>query len=111
MARLSLLCMLVVSALCLAGCDDDDCENGSCICERGESCELECDAPPCHVVCEGDNPECSATCGNGDCACGVDSDCDFDCHSPPCHVDCAPDSNCSGVCANGDCDCEPGASC
>jgi len=96
----------------LGGCKiTGHCGGGDCVCPEGASCELECDAPPCHVECVGRNPECRAECGNGDCACGPDSHCDLTCHSPPCHVQCDESTNCSAVCANGDCTCSSGSEC
>lgn len=88
-----------------------ECHNGDCVCPQGSSCEITCDAPPCHVTCEGDNPQCDAACGNGDCACGPGSHCDFTCHSPPCHVSCDERTDCSGSCANGECLCTAGSRC
>lgn len=96
-----------------ASCHEDagHCDGGECVCPPGASCELECDAPPCHVLCAEDNPRCEATCGNGDCVCGPGSNCDFVCHSPPCHVDCAPDADCFATCGNGECTCAAGSAC
>ncbi|MEM9454085.1 MAG: hypothetical protein AAGF11_07890 [Myxococcota bacterium] len=88
-----------------------DCSNGDCVCEVGASCDFECEAPPCHVDCAGDNPECVAACGNGDCRCGAGSTCTFECQSPPCHVDCEAQTECRGTCANGDCTCVAGSRC
>lgn len=93
------------------GCVTADCSNGACVCPPGASCEFECDAPPCHVECEGDNPECEGSCANGDCNCGPGSNCEFECDAPPCHVECEPGSDCVGDCANGNCTCELGSSC
>lgn len=106
LVRVRVLAVLlgVVSALG-SGCDDDDdCSDGSCVCDSGESCEFDCPSPPCTVHCEGDNDECSGTCANGDCSCGDDSHCAFRCGAPPCHVAC-DGAFCSGTCANGDCRC------
>jgi hypothetical protein len=108
--RLALGFALVVPWLAFAGCDDDDCDDGTCVCASGSSCEFECDEPPCHVDCKGNNDSCKGACGNGDCTCGKGSDCDFSCVQSPCHVDCNGDS-CSGTCANGDCSCARGGSC
>lgn len=86
------------------------CENSACTCDPGDSCDFECDAPPCHVECEGDNPDCVGACANGDCTCGPGSHCDLSCQSEPCHVDCK-DSTCLAQCGNGDCTCERGSDC
>ncbi|MEM7151939.1 MAG: hypothetical protein AAF799_03810 [Myxococcota bacterium] len=88
-----------------------DCSGGTCVCEPGASCDLECEAPPCTVECAGDNPECVAACGNGECHCGQGSNCDFECQSPPCHVDCQAETECRGACANGECTCTRGSQC
>jgi hypothetical protein len=88
-----------------------DCSNGTCVCEAGASCEFECEAPPCHIDCAGDNEDCHGVCGNGECTCGDESHCDFACHSPPCHVACGHGSECAGTCANGSCSCAAGSTC
>ena len=96
------------------GCDDDDpppCWNGQCFCPPGESCQLPCLAPPCHIECARDNPSCVGQCGNGECHCGPRSLCRFTCQSPPCHVSCDSATDCAGTCANGTCRCETGSSC
>src|SRR4051812_35306570 len=50
--------MLVVAALALPSClPDGGCTKGSCVCAQGARCQLAWDAPPCHVTCNGDNPE------------------------------------------------------
>ena len=110
----SLLAGAAAIALFAFGCDDDDpppCYNGECFCASGESCQLPCLAPPCHIGCVGDNPSCVGQCGNGECRCGPRSNCRFTCQSPPCHVACDPGSDCAGTCANGTCRCETGSSC
>lgn len=89
----------------------DDCSNGTCVCPVGASCDFDCASPPCHVDCDGDNPQCDGTCGNGECTCREASTCSFECHSPPCHVSCGPATDCSGTCANGGCSCARGSSC
>jgi len=107
--------MALVGVGLLGGCEDDDdpnlCNNGECRCAVGDACALYCTAPPCHVLCAGDNPSCIGVCGNGDCDCLPGSHCEFDCHSPPCHVNCENDTTCSGVCANGTCTCGERSSC
>jgi len=115
MARLfgtRLLALLGSSLLVglVTGCGDDFCEGGNCSCPAGHDCEFECEAPPCHVECEGENSSCIGECANGECLCGAGSSCDFDCASPPCHVDCEGEA-CTGVCANGECTCEEGSEC
>jgi hypothetical protein len=97
----------------LGGCGGtQDCSNGECSCAPGAQCEFECDAPPCHVTCEGSNPSCHGECGNGTCTCGESSSCDFDCKAGPCHVDCeGNNASCEGTCANGTCHCGTGSSC
>lgn len=107
------LLLLAAGALLLPSCGDDDieCQNGTCVCDHGDRCNIVCEAPPCHAICAGDNPDCYAECANGDCSCGRDSHCDFGCLSPPCHVACGPKSECAGVCANGTCSCAIGARC
>lgn len=92
------------------GCRDGSCQDGTCSCPVGGDCEFECEAPPCHVACEGENGACIGECANGECTCGPGSSCDFGCTSPPCHVACE-EADCEGVCANGDCTCEEGSSC
>lgn len=87
------------------------CSNGTCICENGADCEIECASPPCHVICQDNGTYCEGECGNGECICGAGSECDFQCQSPPCHVDCQGNDWCSGVCADGDCDCSVGSIC
>jgi hypothetical protein len=109
-ARVATAFALFVPVVLLSACDDDDCDDGTCVCASGESCEFACEEPPCHVDCVGDNDECKGTCGNGDCTCGEGSDCQFSCKTSPCHVDCNGDS-CSGTCANGNCSCGRGGSC
>lgn len=96
----------------LTSCDDElDCENGECRCLAGDECNLTCDAPPCHVVCEEDS-SCSGACANGNCTCEAGADCDFTCDAPPCHVTCEGDNpSCSGTCANGTCKCGPNSTC
>ncbi len=98
----------------LVGCHhhhDQPCGNGTCVCAAGKSCNLPCFAPPCNVVCAGDNAQCQGSCGNGNCSCFGRSNCAFFCQAPPCHVDCAGPSTCTGVCANGECTCELGSQC
>jgi len=96
----------------LADCRcDGECQGWDCVCPEGAACALECESPPCHVDCEGDNPSCEAECGNGDCNCGPGSHCDFTCHTAPCHVNCEGSSDCTGACANGTCVCAGGSDC
>src|SRR6185503_101648 len=78
-ARFATAFLLFAPLAAVAACDDDDCENGQCVCASGESCDFACEEPPCHVVCKGDNDECSGACANGDCTCGSGSNCDFTC--------------------------------
>jgi hypothetical protein len=116
MARISSPAWIVavVGALGLASChhhDDMPCGNGICVCQQGQSCDIPCAAPPCSLVCAGDNPRCRGGCANGDCTCLGQSSCDFTCQAPPCHVTCAGPATCTGVCANGECTCEQGAQC
>lgn len=99
------------AGLALSCVNDGPCDNGACVCEAGSSCDFDCEAPPCHVDCEGSNPQCDGACGNGECRCGPGSDCEFECQSPPCHVDCEDDSTCTGHCANGVCTCAQGSDC
>lgn len=87
------------------------CENGSCSCDYGDRCSIYCEAPPCSVTCDGNNPDCVGECGNGDCRCGSGSHCYLSCHSPPCHADCASNSTCEATCANGECVCGLGSDC
>lgn len=89
----------------------EGCRNGTCACPAGDDCRFTCAAPPCHVTCEGDNPNCEAACANGTCTCGGGSSCAFTCAAPPCHVTCEPNSSCSGTCADGQCVCEAGSDC
>jgi hypothetical protein len=96
--------------LLLTGCQDDFCSGGTCTCPEGGHCEFTCEAPPCHVACEGDNGACSGDCANGECSCGPGSNCQFGCLSPPCHVACEG-IECEGVCANGECSCAEGSDC
>lgn len=98
-------------SLFLSGCKDGDCSNGTCACHEGGSCEFTCDAPPCHVDCEGNNVECIGACGDGECECGEGSNCDFTCAAPPCHASCDEGTECTAACANGTCSCEEGSSC
>ncbi len=113
--RAWLFAFTLLAAGAALGCDDDDdagpCRNGECICSEGSNCEIWCDAPPCHVLCEGNNDACDAECANGDCVCGSDSHCDFACAAPPCHVQCDEHTSCTGECANGTCLCESGSTC
>jgi peptidoglycan/LPS O-acetylase OafA/YrhL len=106
--------LLLGLLLCLAaGCDRHDrtCANERCVCPAGESCEIECKAPPCNITCRHDS-ECEATCANGSCVCEHAASCTFDCKAPPCHVECAGDhDHCDGTCANGTCSCGPDSSC
>lgn len=111
---------VIVLALLLGGpvsCDDEEfppraCSNGDCVCPAGRSCTIPCSAPPCHITCTADNPECAGVCGNGTCTCGPGSACAFECHSGPCHVACeGSNPSCSGVCANGTCSCGAGSTC
>jgi hypothetical protein len=88
-----------------------ECTNGTCVCEHGADCNIDCQAPPCHVICKDSGTYCNAECGNGECICEPGAECDFDCQSPPCHVDCQGNDRCSGVCANGECDCSLGSTC
>jgi peptidoglycan/LPS O-acetylase OafA/YrhL len=100
--------------LCLtAGCDRHDrrCANERCVCPAGESCEIECKAPPCNIACRHDS-DCAATCANGSCVCEHAASCTFACKAPPCHVECAGHhDHCDGTCANGTCSCGPDSSC
>jgi hypothetical protein len=106
-----LMFVLLLGIFALGGCKRHGyCDEGDCVCEKGQRCEFECDAPPCHVDCEGDNPECFGECANGSCSCGPGSDCEFTCKAEPCHVACE-DSSCDGECGNGDCTCERGSDC
>lgn len=106
-----LLLVLCMSIAWLSGCKRHGyCDGSDCVCEEGQKCDFECDDPPCHVECKGDNPECYGECANGECSCGPGSDCEFTCKAEPCHVDCE-DSNCDGECGNGDCTCERGSEC
>ena len=113
--RACLVSFALLASVGVGGCDDDEgfgvCANADCYCARGASCDIWCDAPPCHVKCEGDNDHCKAECANGDCECGSGSNCDFRCVAPPCHVDCAPNTSCAGECANGTCRCKRGSTC
>lgn len=112
MRRVFALLMLVAPAL--VSCEADEtypCANDACVCPLGESCDIPCAAPPCHLDCAGDNPDCRGQCGNGECRCGSGSHCDFGCHSPPCHVHCEAGSTCTGTCANGTCRCDQGSVC
>lgn len=88
-----------------------ECRNGRCACPPGERCDLVCTAPPCDLLCAGDNPECNGECANGSCICAPQSRCAFWCAAPPCHVECDPDTDCSGECANGECTCGSGSTC
>jgi hypothetical protein len=108
--RFATTLILLAHAVAVVACDDDDCEDGTCVCASGASCEFECEEPPCHVDCKGNNDECTGACGNGTCTCGSESNCDFACRASPCHVDCNGDS-CTGTCANGECSCDRGGSC
>ncbi|AKT42832.1 uncharacterized protein CMC5_070600 [Chondromyces crocatus] len=97
---------------CGADADDERCADGLCVCEFGASCNLDCEAPPCNVTCDGNNPDCRGACANGECICGTGSSCDFRCDAPPCHVTCEGDNpDCEGTCANGQCTCAVGSSC
>jgi hypothetical protein len=104
--------LFALASALAAGCDDDDdCPDGTCVCDAGDSCDFDCLAPPCTVACEGDNDACTGTCANGNCSCGDDSRCAFRCGSPPCHVECDGASSCTGACANGECRCGAGSAC
>lgn len=113
--RLTHALMALTSLIVLAptSCNDERtfCTGATCVCEKGSSCDLGCGAPPCNVICAGDNPTCGGACGNGDCQCGPGSVCNLGCVSPPCHAVCAQGSTCTATCANGDCVCGVGASC
>jgi hypothetical protein len=107
-----LVASLWATAMLALGCTNEaDCENQSCVCLAGADCKFECEAPPCHIECRGDNDECIGACANGECSCGEHSNCDFQCDAPPCHVDCANSTTCSGTCANGTCSCGNDATC
>jgi hypothetical protein len=111
---LHLLSISILSVCCsIGGCKEKNysCKNGVCTCKAGQDCDIDCEAPPCHIVCEDPGTHCDAVCGNGDCTCKPGSECDFTCHSPPCHVTCHEDTLCTGVCANGDCTCGAGSVC
>ncbi|HOU91502.1 MAG TPA: hypothetical protein PLU22_10690, partial [Polyangiaceae bacterium] len=114
-ARLRSGAFALLGALVVAACDDDDgplpCRSGDCACPPGERCGFVCAAPPCSVLCVGDNPECNGDCANGDCVCGPDSRCTFSCAAEPCHVTCDPGSACFGTCGNGTCTCGAGSDC
>lgn len=103
---------LWVSLWGVTGCStESECRNQSCVCVAGANCKFDCEAPPCHIECRGDNDECSGACANGECSCGKHSNCDFSCDAPPCHVDCADSTTCGGTCANGSCTCGDDATC
>lgn len=108
LTRASLL--VLVCLLWLPSCRPASCSNGTCDCPVGHSCEFVCDAPPCHVACDGSNGQCIGACANGDCDCGPGSHCELTCDSEPCHVTCE-NSECTGECGNGDCTCTRGSSC
>jgi hypothetical protein len=112
-AFLSVLAVfLVFSAAAIQGClSRAGCANGTCSCGQGDRCQFTCEAPPCHVTCDGDNPTCTAACANGTCTCGNGSQCNFTCDAPPCHVTCEATSSCTGVCADGQCTCGAGSTC
>lgn len=88
-----------------------DCANGTCVCAAGQTCDIECAAPPCHVDCEPDS-DCNSQCANGSCTCRESATCAFSCLAPPCHVICEGDHpHCDGACANGECTCGPDSRC
>lgn len=104
--------LTIALTMTTSGCrSEGGCRDGMCACPAGDSCDLGCPAPPCHVECAGDNPMCDAVCANGTCTCGNGSNCSFSCQAPPCHVTCAARSSCDGTCANGQCVCGAGSSC
>jgi hypothetical protein len=92
--------LLAGALLLLAACDDDTivCANGTCTCEPEASCEIPCGAPPCHLSCAANNPECSGDCANGDCTCGGGSTCDFACTDHNCSATCASGAHCTLHC-------------
>src|SRR5690349_17729250 len=97
--------VLAIAMLC-AACSGSLCTDGTCTCPTRASCDFMCTTPPCHVMCEGQNPECMGACANGTCTCGTGSVCDFECTAPPCHVACqGTNASCTGACANGMCQC------
>lgn len=104
--------MRLVTAL---GCDSGPvaaCDNETCVCPAGASCDIACASPPCHIACGGDNPFCGGSCANAECFCGVGSSCQLDCVAPPCHITCAGQNpSCRGACANGTCTCGPNSHC
>jgi hypothetical protein len=106
----------LLAGLVAVACDDDQgsharCDNGTCTCAALGECELECAAPPCHVLCE-EGSQCDAACANGECACEERASCAFRCDAPPCHVRCEGENpSCAGTCANGTCECGPDSQC
>jgi hypothetical protein len=110
-AFLRFIFFVLFSLFFFIGCaNNGECRGSDCSCGEGASCEFECNAPPCKVDCQGNNPSCVGACANGDCECGPGSSCDLSCASEPCHADCR-DSSCRAECGNGDCTCSSGSEC
>ena len=74
-------------------CDDD----GQCVCNGRDDCEVECEGPGCSVDCDALNG-CDAACGDD---CQVDCDdldhCDAQCGAD-CRIDCTSLSECNATC-------------
>jgi hypothetical protein len=108
-----LIVLFFTTGLTAFSCHDDlrRCANGTCTCSHGAECDIDCEAPPCHVICADKGTFCEGECGNGECICEPGAACEFYCQSPPCHVSCEGNDRCTGVCANGDCNCSLGSTC
>jgi hypothetical protein len=98
-ARLVLLLVATLGGLAVgSACPaHDPCAGGSCGCEGGSDCALECNVSPCELEC-GEVSSCEASCRD-DCtaSCRDLSDCTLECDEG-CTLTCDRLSNCSAAC-------------